>query len=140
MGLYPRLTPTGRQDDGDIVLSWLFKVTVVLVIVGITLFDAISVTVTRLRTSDDASAAASAASESWQRSGSRDLQGSYDAAAQLARSQGELIPTTSFRVDPDGTVHLRVRSTASTLVLHRLPPLAGLTRVDVAGSGRALLS
>lgn len=139
MGLCARLTPAGRRDDGDVVLSWLVKVTVVLVVLGIALFDVISVAVTRMRTSDDATAAASAASETWQR-GSRDLQGSYDTAEALARSQGEQVPATSFRVDPDGTVHLRVRSTATTLVLHRLPRLSGLVRVEVPGSGRALLS
>jgi len=43
-------------------------------------------------------------------------------------------------IDPDATVHLRLRGTAATLLLHRLPRMGGLTRVEVDGSGQAVLS
>lgn len=140
MGLPAQRTPGDQRDEGDIVLGWLVRVTVGLVVLGVCLFDAISVAITHLRSSDDAASVANAASEAWQRGGSHDLQASYDTAEQLAASRGEQVPTTSFRVDPDGTVHLRLRSTASTVVLHRLRPVARLAKVEVAASGRALLS
>lgn len=140
MGLRARQIPTGRRDGGGIVLGWLVRVTLVLVVAGGCLFNAISVAVAHVRASDDAGEAANAASETWQRSGSSDLQGAYDAASRLAQSREERVPNTTFHIDPDGTVHLRLRSTASTLLLHRMGPLAGLASVAVEGSGRAVLS
>lgn len=140
MGLRTRRIATRRQDGGDIVLGWLVKVTLGLTVAGICLFDGISVAVARVRLTDDAVEAAGAASETWQRSGGADLQGAYDTASRLAASRDEQVPTSSFAVDRDGTVHLRLHARASTLLLHRLGPTAGLADVDVGGSGRATLS
>lgn len=140
MGLATRRDAAGRRDGGDIVLGWLVKITLTLAVVAVCLFDAISVAVAHVRATDDATEAATAASEIWQRSGSRDLQGAYEAAFRLAGGRDEQVPTTSFRIDPDGTVHLRLLARAPTLLIHRVPPIARLGHVAVVGSGRAVLS
>lgn len=139
MGLRTRPSVTDWRNRGDIVLGWLVKVTLVLTMLGVCAFDGISVAVTRVRVTDDAAAAANAASDTWQRSGSTDMQAAYDTAAGFAGSRDERVPTSSFHIDPDGTVHLELRGRASTLLLHRLRPIAGLADVDVGGSGRATL-
>ena len=51
---------TGR-DSGSIVLGWLTKLVVVLLLVGVVLFDFVSVGVARMTASDDANTAAQAA-------------------------------------------------------------------------------
>lgn len=140
MALRARQSAAGDPDAGGIVLGWLVKVVLVLTIAGGCLFDGVSVALAHLRATDDAAQAATAASEAWQRSGSTDLQGAYDTASRLAASKDEQVPTTTFHIDPDATVHLRLRGTAATLLLHRLPRMDGLTRVEVDGSGRAMLS
>ncbi len=137
MGLHVWPSGIGERNRGDIVLGWLVKVTLVLTVLGVCVFDGISVAVTRVRFTDDATAAASVASESWQRGGSTDLQAAYDTASRFAGSRDEQVPTSSFRIDRDGTVHLRLRGRAATLLLHRLRPMAGLAEVDVSGSARA---
>ena len=48
-------------DAGTIVVGWLVKVALVLMILGISTFDAIAVGSAHLTTSDDANTAASAA-------------------------------------------------------------------------------
>lgn len=139
MGLHVEQAGTSWRGGGDIVLGWLVKVTVTLTVLGVCAFDGISVAVARVRGTDDATEAATAASETWQRSGSSDLQAAYDTASRFAGGRDEQVPASTFRVDPDGTVHLRLRGRAPTLLLHRLPAMSALGDVSVSGSGRASL-
>lgn len=130
----------GRRgsDRGDIVLGWLTKITVVLGVAGLFLFDAISIGTTAMNLSDQGSLAAREASEVWQQTGS--LQQAYDAAAAVATEahpENAVNPRT-FRVEADDTVHLTVSRTASSILLHRWGRTEGWAQLERDGVGRSV--
>lgn len=133
------IPPTRYASDrerGDIVLGWLTKIVVVLAVLGVVAFDAISVGTTHMTLTDTAQHSADKASEVWQRT--HDIQKAYDAAVAAAREDNALneIPTDSFTADPDGTVHLEVRRQAATLVVAHIGPLHGWADQAVDGAAR----
>ncbi len=128
---------TVATDRGDIVMGWLVKVTVVLALIGVVAFDAISIGTTRLSVEDQGNVAARTASENWQRT--HDANDALAAASQAATEQNPLnvvVPST-FRVDLDGTAHFTMEREASTLVAHYVGPLRRLCLVDAAAEGRS---
>jgi hypothetical protein len=130
--------PLAGGDRGDIVLSWLTKLTVTLALVGIVLFDAISIGTTNATVSDQGSYAAHEASETWDRT--KDLQETYDAAVAAAvdRDPENVVSPNEFRVDPDGTVHLVVTRVAPTLILYRWDRTAEWAKVSRPAKGRSV--
>lgn len=112
-----------HEERGDILLGWLTRIVVVFAIAGVALFDAISVGTTYVNVSDQGTYAARAGSETW--SATKDVQKAYDAAVASADEQdpGNSVDAKTFRIDPDGTVHLRISRTATTLVLYRIGPI-----------------
>ena len=127
-----------RGDRGDIVISWLTKLIVVAALVGVVGFDAISVGVSKMSVSDDASTAVEAASSSWQ-SSRHNIQFAYQSAQEaLSNPLTEEIPVNSFSIDPDGTVHLTVVKTARTLLLFRVHKLAHYAVVTSTASGKSI--
>jgi len=119
------------RDSGSIVLGWLTKLTVTLVLVGIVLFDSVSVGVVRMSASDDANNAASSAAYEWQRSHS--LQLAFQAAVNTVTNPSEQVLSRGFTIDPDGSVHLLLRRTATTLVLYRIGSLKKYATVTAHG-------
>lgn len=132
----PRARLTG--DRGDALMSWIVKIALVLGIFGIGLFDAISIGTTSVTLADQGSYAARQASEVWQQN--QDLQKTYDAAVVAAREDNpqNRIVTQDFRVDPDGTVHLTVTRTASTIVVRRIGPIRAWAYVRHTAEGRSV--
>ena len=126
------------DDRGGIVLGWLTKLTVAIALVGILLFDAISVGSTAATVADDGSYAAREASATWDRT--HDLQEAYLTAAAAAAEQNSqnVVSTKNFLVDPDGTVHLVVSRVAPTLVLFRWDRTAKWAHVSTAAKGRSV--
>lgn len=124
-----------HTDAGDIVVGWLTKLVLVLAVVGVAMFDAISVGAAQMNASDDASGAASAAQTAWV--SSHNVQAAYDAAEQSLTNPSEQILTRGFTIDADGTVRLELRRTVTTLVLHRIGPLKKYTVVTAAGEATA---
>jgi hypothetical protein len=122
---------TQRRDSGSIVLGWLTKVMLVLTIAGVVLFDGVSVGVARMSAQDDANTAAQAARDSW--SSSHDVQVAYAAAVAAISNPNERVLTHGFTIAPDGTVHLWLRRSATTLVLYRIGPLKKYGVVKVEG-------
>lgn len=124
-----------RDERGDVVMSWLVKIAVVLGIFGIALFDTISIGTTAVTVSDQGNFAARQASESWL--ADKDLQATYDAALAAAREENPAnkVATKDFRVDPDGTVHLTLSRTASTLVVRRIGPIKKWAHVSHTAEG-----
>jgi hypothetical protein len=110
----------GPSDRGDIVLGWLTRLTVVLALAGLVVFDVISLGVGRLRAEDSAAQAARAAVSTWR--DTQDVQRAYEAALAQTRPE-ETIAPTSFTVTPEGAVTLTLRHTASTLVVEKVGPL-----------------
>ena len=125
----------GRRESGSIVLGWLTKLTVTLVLVGIVLFDSVSVGVVRMSASDDANNAAQSAAFEWQRT--HDLQLTYQAAADTDTNPSEQLLSRGFRVDGDGSVHLLLKKTARTLVLYRIGALKKYATVTAQGEASA---
>jgi len=123
---------------GDIVLGWLTKLVVVFGLAGILLFDAISVGVTSVNVADQGSFAAREASETW--GATKDLQKAYARAVEVAAERDALntVDARSFRVDPDGTIHLKISRTATSLVLYRVGALKDLAHVERDAAGRSV--
>lgn len=127
-----------HSDRGDIVLSWLTKLVVFLALSGVVLFDAISIGVTSSGVADAGSFAAHEASATWL--GGHDLQKAYETAATTAREANALnvIDPKTFTVDPDGTVHLTISRTATTLVLYRIGSIKKWADVSSRSQGRTV--
>jgi len=120
------------------VFGWLTKLAVIFGLAGIVLFDAISLGVATVNVADQGSHAAREASETW--GATKDLQKAYLTAAKAAAEQDPLntVDASTFRVDPDGTVHLRVSRTATTLVLFRIGPIKSWADIEREASGRSV--
>jgi hypothetical protein len=131
-------SPQLGDDRGGIVLGWLTKLTVALALVGIVLFDAISVGSTMATVTDSANYAAQEASATWD--STKDLQQTYLAAAEAATEQNpdNVVSTKDFTVDPDGTVHLSITRDARTLILYRWDRTAKWAHVTRTGQGRSV--
>ena len=110
-----------RRDDGSIVVGWLTKLAVGIAIVGLALFDTLSIGAAKLGASDDANTAAEAASADFR--ANHNVQSAYQAAVETLPSDTETIPPRQFVVQPDGTVQLVLNRTTTTLVAHRIGPL-----------------
>ncbi len=129
--------PDRHRDSGGIVLGWLTKIVVVAAIVGLVGFDAMAVFAGRMGIIDQGEAAARAASDSWKQHA--DVQDAYDAASKTASDANldNTIDPKSFRVDDDGTVHLRVEREVTTLLLHRIGRLREWATVGEEVTGKA---
>lgn len=126
------------MDRGDIVLGWLTRLVVVLSLVGLVLFDAISVASTTANVADQGSYAAREASLVWDQT--HNVQQAYDKAAEIAAGENVLnqVATKGFKIDTDGTVHLVIRRDAPTLLLSRWDRTAGWAMVRREAFGRSV--
>jgi len=130
-------THAGRPDAGGIVVGWLLKIVLVGAAVGLVGFDALSVATVRLGVVDQGEMAARTGSDRW--NDSKDIQLAYDAAASAAElaNPNNSIDADTFRVDRNGTVHLRISRDATTLVLHRVGRLRSWTLVSEEVAAKA---
>lgn len=126
------------RERGDIVLGWLTKIAIILFLAGLVLFDAISLGTTAVTLTDQGNYAAREASEVYQQT--NDVQEAYLAAAAAASEQNgdNFVIPESFRVDTDNTVHLRVRRTATTILLYRWGRTAKWAVLERPGQGRSV--
>ncbi|HEU4910752.1 MAG TPA: hypothetical protein VFV76_02530 [Actinomycetes bacterium] len=133
-----RVADPAPADRGDIILGWLTKITAVLAVAGIGLFDAISIGTTAVNLADQGSYAAREASEVWQ--STQSVQKAYDTAVEVAREQNGLneIDPTSFRIEQDNTVRLRISREAATLVLFRWDRTAKWAQLESDAEGRSV--
>jgi hypothetical protein len=118
------------RDRGSVVIGWLVKLVAVLALVSISAFDAISVGAARVSGADDADTAALAAADTWR--DTHNINSALD-AARAATGSNETVLSNGFSVDPDGTVHLVMHKTATTLVMFRIGPLKKYTVVTLKG-------
>jgi hypothetical protein len=126
------------DDTGGIVLSWLTRIAVVAGLAALVLFDAISIGTTAMNVSDQGSTAAHDASEVWLTT--KNIQLTYNAAVESVAKEnpGNVIATRDFKVDPDGTVHLTVSRTATTLVVFRIGPIKDWAHIERRAEGRSV--
>lgn len=122
-----------RKDErGSIIVGWLTKVAVALVLVGIVGFDVVSVGAAKVSASDNATNAAREGVETYAQS-KGDINRAYRAALAYAEEHGGTIDPADFVVEPDGTVRVKVKKTATTLLFFR----TGATKrwTEVVGEG-----
>ena len=122
---------TDRRDRGSIVTGWLVKLVVFIGVIGLMLFDGLSVTAAKVGAEDDASQAASAAQAEWHNS--HNVQAAYNAAVASLVSPSERIVASTFSIDPQGTVRLDLRRTTKTLIVAHFGPLKQYREVTVHG-------
>jgi hypothetical protein len=133
----PRVRTEGvARDQGDVILSWLTRIVVGIAVTAVIGFDSLSIAVTHVSAKDDANAAAVAASQAW-RAAHGDADATLHAAEISASEHGETVIPDSVTADPDGTIHLRIRHEASTLLVRHLGPWRSWAQVVVKGSGRS---
>ena len=125
---------THSRDRGSIVIGWLTKLIVVLAVLGVILFDVVSVSIARIGAEDDANDAASAAGFEWR--ATHNIQSAYDAAVHALPSDTESIPPKSFVIDSAGTVHLTVKRVTRTMIAHRIGPLKQFDVVTAQGESQ----
>jgi hypothetical protein len=107
-----------RADNGSIVIGWLTKLAVAIAIVGLTLFDTLSIGAARLGGKDDANTAAEAAAQDYR--SSHNVDQAYQAALETLPSDTESIPAKTFVIQSDGTVTLILDRKVNTLVARHI--------------------
>ena len=122
-----------RSDSGAIVLGWLTKLALVLGLLGLIGFDAVSLLHTRLTAADDANTAATAAAENYKQT--KNVQLAYNAALTSSGAPDATIETATFHIAPDGVVTLRLHLHATTLLVRHIPPIRGLADAVETGTG-----
>jgi hypothetical protein len=125
---------TLSRDRGSIVIGWLTKLIVVLAVVGVMLFDALSVSAARVGAEDDANQAAEAAGFEW--CTTHDVQQAYQAALDALPSDSESIPAKSFVIDTSGTVRLVVHRLTRTMIVQHIGPLKRFMVVTAHGESQ----
>ena len=126
------------DDSGGILLGWLTRIIVIFSVVAVVLFDGISIGTTAMTVADQGSTAAQQASEAW--ATSKNVQTAYNAAVASAADQNasDVIATKDFKIDEDGTVHLTVSRTATTLIVYRFGAIKKWANIQRQASGRAV--
>lgn len=120
------------------MLGWLTRIVLFFSVAGLALFDAISIGTTAMTVADQGSFAALQASEAWQTN--KSVQGAYNAAVAAAAKENpaDVIATKDFVIDDDGTVHLTVSRTATTLIVYRIGPITNWAHIVRHATGRAV--
>jgi len=118
------------RDSGSMVVGWLVKITLAIVVFAVVAFDAISVGASHVSGADDANNAALAAAETWRET--HNVQQALE-SAQGAVNGDETVLSNGFSIDQDGTVHLIMKKTATTLVMYRIGPLKKYTVATIKG-------
>jgi hypothetical protein len=126
------------DERGGILLGWLTRIIVIFSVVAVVLFDAISIGTTAMTVADQGSTAAQQASEAWQ--ANKNVQTAYNAAVASAADENpnDVIATKDFKVDADGTVHLTVSRTATTLIVYRIGAIKKWAHIERQAEGRAV--
>lgn len=118
-----------RSDGGGIVVGWLLKLVVVLMLVGIVAYDLVSISYTKVMTSDDARYIAQGASEAIVLERADDDQ-AIALAQDRADTRGVVLDKNDIIIAKDGSVTVHVARTANTLVARHVGPLDPFVHVD----------
>lgn len=131
--LTEQLTEHDGRERGDIILGWLTRIVVGIAVVGVLLFDGLSIGVAHVSAADDANTAARSASHAWH--DDHNVNAALQAATATAAEHDETIVPASLHVLTDGTVELKVEKSATTLVVRHIHPLRSWITITAAGSG-----
>lgn len=124
-----------RDDAGGIVLGWLTRVAIVIGVLGVIGFDAVSIMATELSVTDQAATAAAQAAQTF--ATTRDTTKSYAAAVESASAAdaANTVPRNQFTIDRTGVVHLAVVRDADTLVFAKWSRSRQWAHVSRTGEG-----
>ena len=124
------MRPVVAGDTGDIVVGWLVKLVASLAVVGVLVFDGVSLAVAHLDVIDQAADASRIASA--EVVAGHSAQDAYDAAwtEVVSGHTGVDMPVGAFAAAPDGTVTVTVRRSVPTLVLQHVPRSEGWLTVS----------
>lgn len=132
-------SPAIRADRGGIVTGWLLKIFVVFAVIGIVVYDAVSMTMAHVTASDDARSIAQATSDALivrNLSAERALEAGQDRAAE----HNVVLGPKDLVITKDGTVTAHIHRSANTVVAFRIPRLKDYVEVDevhiIPGAGR----
>jgi len=128
------LTGNDACDRGDIILGWLTRIVIGIAVVGVVLFDGLSIGVAHVSAADDANTAALSASHAW--ADHHDMTAALQAAQATAAEHEESVVPASLHVLTDGTVELKVQRNATTLVVRHIHALRSWITITAAGSGK----
>lgn len=122
------------DDAGDIILGWLTRIVVWIAVIGVVIFDALSIGVGHISAADDADSAALAASHAWHDTHSREA--ALEAARRVADDHDETVVEGSLFIADDGSVRLRVQHNVTTVVVRHVHGLRAWAHITEGGSGR----
>jgi hypothetical protein len=126
-----------RDDRGAVRMATTFWLAAMIAVIGVVGFNAASIMSSRVSTENDAQTAAYAASQAWHTT-PNNLDNAYQAAVTAVAGKGEKVLTKGFVVDPDGTVHLVLRSQAKSILLTHIGSLRHLTVTIEHGDANSL--
>jgi Flp pilus assembly protein TadG len=124
------------NDRGAVRVTTTVVLVVVLAVIGVFGFDAVSVMSSRVSAENDAQTAAYAASQEYHNT--LNLDDAYQAAVTSIAGKGDTVLTHHFVIDTDGTVHLLVRRPVHTLVLKRIGPFRKYTVALESGDANSI--
>ncbi len=118
-----------RGDRGDMVVGWLSRIVLVLAVIAVIGYDAVTSIQANVTATDQASTAAQAAVSTY--TTTKSVQSAYQAALQSAKESNpaNTIAPSAFTVSTGGIVTLTIRRPIHTLVAHYLPIPSAQTAV-----------
>lgn len=118
-----------RDDNGAIVMGWLLRLTLVFVLIGLVLYDAVAIAYGKVAAADDARIVARAATDAMvlKRASPKDA---VKLAENRAESRGIELEPDSIAVSKDGSVTVVVNREINTLVTYRVGPIAHWAQAD----------
>jgi hypothetical protein len=110
-----------RSDRGDMVTGWLVRIVVILAVLAVIGYDAITTFQAQITVRDQASSAAVAGYDNY--AWSHNVEAAYQAALADAHSSNpaDVIIPADFVVASDGSVTLRLSRPVHTVVARYLP-------------------
>ena len=122
------------KDESGVIVSWLVKVGLVLLVIGVVGFDVGSIIVNNWTLSTAAEDVAVSVSVSADERGSTSMADSqiYDLAVEVVEGEeegveGAKVLRKGTLIDDEGVVHVRLRRRAETLITHLIGPLKDRT-------------
>src|SRR4051794_16893203 len=129
--------PQPLAEEDPVVIGWLTRVTIVLALLGVLVFDSSALLVGRVSVADHADTAAQAAADSWH---AQHSEAAALVAAEQSAGSDKVVPD-SLQIASDGATTLQLHRTVSTMVVRHLPQrLRQLASVTETGDARPPLN
>jgi hypothetical protein len=110
-----------REERGDMVVGWLVRIVIILAVLAVIGYDAITTVQAQITVRDQASSAAVAGYDNY--AWSHNVEAAYQAALADAHSSNtaDVIVPSDFVVSSDGSVTLKMSRPVHTVFAHYLP-------------------